>query len=1567
MEQLIQKLKNSLNEISKAGQWQDKTLHGLTMNEFAQELFGRASRNFIESQTSDDLLRIANTCAEAVDQFQNKNNVIIKTFSGKNFCELVIILGDRPFIINTINECLRSTNTTKLEHLHPIVTAKKQLISVSYLRLDNLSANELTKLSETIVFALEDLTKVTDDFSAMIAANETLIRILGNPKYSAFIPYNQQKELSEFLRWLENGAFVFLGYSKAACTEKVCNLEGKFSLGLMRSNNPAIKTLSEIVNTEINALFEAENNFTLTKIPLRSTVHRFSRMLALFVREYSSNGETLAIHCLVGLLTSKALSQEVSGTPLVRAKIADIAKMRGLLENSFDYKNIIALVDCLPKDEALIMSTPALQNLLTDLSTQSLEKNLISTRLDISTRGTTVLVILPKERFSSLVRQKIQEHIATTLDYTGNSIEYHLNIGEKPEARLYFFFPDCLPNSINTSLLEKELEVLCRTWQDELSEELQKLSPPDFDQFATAFNSIYQSSTTIKEALTDIALIKNLNSNTPCLTGVSIPNEASPKFTIKLFSLNQERTLSSVVPILENIGFNVIREEAFTISPKDSTIVYLQRYSVESRTGFAVTAQQFDDNIGPALVEILGELSKNDALNALLVDPGLTIAQVKLLRCYCEYFWQINKSLARGTMFNALSSEPTLAKSLWSIFNLRFNPAINKSLNERAAEELQLTEQFIQGLHMISDISKDKMFRSLLQLINKTQRTNFFQQNIKAIAIKLRSDLIDFMPTPRPMFEIYSNAAEFEAVHLRTAAVSRGGIRWSDRVDDFRHEVLGLMKTQRVKNALIVPNGAKGGFIVRNLPADRAQAQAKARTCYQDFIRSLLSITDNYVQGQLIKPKDVICYDGDDPYLVVAADKGTATYSDFANQIAVEEFNFWLGDAFASGGSNGYDHKVVGITARGAWECTKRHFLNLGMNYEQDPFTVVGIGDMSGDVFGNGLILSRNIKLIAAFNHRHIFIDPNPDPEQSFLERERLFKMPSSQWSDYNPSILSTGAAIYNRFDKSIKLSSEAQSALGLTLSATQELTGEELITAVLKAPVDLLWNGGIGTYFKATSETNAGINDSTNDGVRINANELRARVVAEGGNLGFSQLARIEYAKSGGHINTDAIDNSGGVNLSDHEVNIKLLLNQMIASGKFEASQRNTFLRSLTEAVAISVLQHNREHALTLTVAERRSKINIHYFASLIKELSRQKYVDRALEQLPTEEELFERERLSIGLTRPELAVIFATVKLQTKDVILNSKLIEDPWLERYLLAYFPPELSETYKESVQKHPLRMNLIATEVTNSLIDSLGLSFIHRTCMRHAVTPLTVIRCSLAARELLSDPILRIALWKLDSLSNAALLLEIRQEILRALQEITSWLISVFGDQLELDQLIRTFESDFNNFSTKLLRYMPATLQQQYHQRSEYFFGLGFTSEISAKLAVLPFALEIIQISECRRNSGSDYQRAINTFYETQRVLQLSQIASAAMKITARDRWENELVIKCRDELHLCLLRVTEQLLSAVTSVEEVEVTLRASSSFNQLMILLEDLSGTGQTPASLAAISRQLLNFNVID
>lgn len=825
------------------------------------------------------------------------------------------------------------------------------------------------------------------------------------------------------------------------------------------------------------------------------------------------------------------------------------------------------------------------------------------------------------------------------------------------------------------------------------------------------------------------------------------------------------------------------------------------------------------------------------------------------------------------------------------------------------------------------------------------------------------------MPHPRPLFEIFVFSSRIEGTHLRSARVARGGIRWSERVDDYRSEVLGLMKTQKVKNVIIVPSGAKGGFIVKNLPKQPEAIPKAVETGYREYITALLTLADTKENDSVIHPANVVLYDEPDPYFVVAADKGTATFSDVANSIAQEKFNFWLGDAFASGGSAGYDHKKHGITARGGWECVTRHFRDLGINYTEEPFSVVGLGDMSGDVFGNGLMLSRNMSLVAAFNHKHIFIDPKPDVSRTFEERARLFSLPRSQWSDFNASIISRGGGVFNRFDKEISLTPEIREALSIPEDVPGVVDGERLISLILQAQVDLIWNGGIGTYVKARSESHADVNDGTNDGVRINADELRARVVGEGGNLGLTQKARVEFSQRGGRINTDAIDNSGGVDLSDHEVNLKLLLSPIVKASRLSLASRNELLSDIAPNVVTSVLTHNRDQALMLTTSQTSSCSSMEQYRYLIRDMHRRGYLDRNRDSLPDEAEIDERSSAKTGLTRPELAICSAAIKMWIKDEIRSTNLCADKSLEPFLLEYFPPKIQEQFRPEVLSHPLRNDIIASEIINTLLPVTGISFIHSLVTMNGTSVPTAMKCILAADTILGARELREQLRTLDTSRDASRFAHLWRDMGVAVREASNWLLITHGATLSLQEMAQLYADIFRTLSTHSAMVFTGKELPRFERRVTEYRELGASEQAATTLALYRRILPVLEMLWSAREFASDVRVVAGVFSQVLEELRVNELFKFENILETSSKWEQELVVGSYQEIRRSVSMITGQLVQKqTTETDKVQAALQAASGYEAIKSTMTDIEELLKQKrpfqvAALPVITRQLRLF----
>jgi len=966
------------------------------------------------------------------------------------------------------------------------------------------------------------------------------------------------------------------------------------------------------------------------------------------------------------------------------------------------------------------------------------------------------------------------------------------------------------------------------------------------------------------------------------------------------------------MPIIENMGLRVDAEHPFEIKAKSQAPIWIHEFTVEQLNHSKLDSNQSADNIQQAFSHIWNSDVENDGFNRLILAAGLNWHQVVVLRSYCKYLMQIGVPFSQTYMIDTLVANPEIAADIIALFEHRFNP----ELDSDASEDIE--KRILLALDDVASLDGDRILRAYLNLINATLRTNVYRvdehgAHLAYLSYKFDCATITDLPLPYPMAEIFVYSPQFEGIHLRGGPVARGGLRWSDRREDFRTEVLGLMKAQMVKNAVIVPVGSKGGFYVkRSLSTDRDEMMQQVVECYQNFLRGLLDITDNIVGADIVTPDNVVRYDGDDPYLVVAADKGTATFSDFANEVSAE-YGFWLGDAFASGGSVGYDHKKMGITARGAWESVKRHFRELGHDTQTQTFTVAGIGDMAGDVFGNGMLLSKQIQLVAAFNHMHIFIDPTPDAAVTFAERKRLFELPRSSWSDYKTELLSIGGAIYSRSDKSITLSAEACKAIGVD---TNTFTPTQLINAILKSPVDLIWNGGIGTYVKSSDETHADAADRANDGLRVNAVDLRCRVFGEGGNLGCTQLGRIEFARSGGMIYTDAIDNSAGVDCSDHEVNIKILLNSVVANDDMTLKQRDKLLADMTEEVGQMVVRDNYLQTQCINQCMEPGGLSLHEAQRFMQHLESIDRLNRSIEYLPDNEEIADRLAAEEGLSRPEVAILVSYCKMVMFDDLMTSDFADDPALHNELFAYFPAVLSEQYKDRISEHRLRREIIATVVTNELVNRLGPTFAFRMHHELGATAAEVAAAFVAVRAIFHLPELWHSIEILDNMASAEIQNQMQILVRGLVERSTHWLLRSRRESHSIDEVISQFEPGIseliNSMPDSLADANKATLEQRMH-----FFMNAKVPEATAKAVahVVPLSssLDIVEITA---SLDTPISVSAKVYFELGNHLELQWLREQIGELLARSHWHTLSKSELRGDLHYQQRHLTAEVISS---------------------------------------------------
>ncbi|HXF72813.1 MAG TPA: NAD-glutamate dehydrogenase [Actinomycetota bacterium] len=1444
--------------------------------------------------------------------------------------------ADSPFLFDSVAEELQARGLGIRRSVHPVVGFERgpdgriarvlpvreapSRESVMHFELDRrLSRAELDDLAEAVRRVLEDVRLAVRDFGAMREAVGRMIEVAraGAPLYG-------EEEIAEtvaFLRWLLDDNFVFLGYREY---ELVDTPEGRAlrvvpGSGLGILSKPGWSSYERPVplariEPNLRARIEGGDQLIYSKTNRPSTVHRRARMDYIGVRRVSPEGRVVGECRMVGLFTSKAYMEPASKTPLLGRKLRRILEAEDLYEGSHDYKAVVAIFESFPKDELFAASPEELRRQVMGLlHLQEQREVRLFVRRDLYGRSVSLLVGMPRDRFNSELRKRLQDLFVER--FHGDGVDYHLSLGEGQLAALHFDVrvgEGRIPE-VSFEELEREVVELCRTWEDRLLDRLLEVHGPErgrelFERWAPRFPDPYRASTPVDLALLDIDHLERLApGDRSLLVGVVNRDHDGEVLTrIRLYRLGERIQLSEVVPILEDLGLRVV-EEVPTHVHADGDDRFVHDFGVLGPEGRPLDAAAAGGRVAEAIRAVWRGEAESDSLNRLIVTAGLDHRQVTILRAYRKYHHRVRALFTSEYKNQAFAENPGVAAKLVRLFELRFDPA--RPWDPEAAARLRA--EIVADLDAVRSLDQDRILRAHLGLIEATVRTNAYREGVDRLAFKFRSAEVPEMPEPRPLYEIFVYAPDVEAIHLRAGKVARGGIRWSDRRQDFRDEVLGLMKTQIVKNAVIVPTGAKGGFVLKAAPADPAERLAAARRAYARFMRGLLDLTDNLVDGKVVHPEGVRVHDEPDPYLVVAADKGTATFSDLANQVA-SEYGFWLGDAFASGGSTGYDHKALGITARGAWESVKRHFREIGTDPETSPITVVGIGDMSGDVFGNGMLLSDQICLVAAFDHRHIFIDPSPNPKVGYEERRRLFELPGSSWDDYDRSKISAGGGVWPRTAKRIPISPEARLALGL--EEVEELTPNELIRAILRAPVDLLWNGGIGTFVKASTESHADVGDRANDDVRVDARELRCRVVAEGGNLGFTQRARIEYALAGGRINADFIDNSAGVDCSDHEVNLKILLDLAVRRGLLAPEERNALLHEVEPDVVRHVLYDNFLQAQILSQEAEGSADRMEAYEDLMQALEAEGALERDLWALPSTEEMAERRRAGRGMVRPELAVLLAYAKRSLAAALLASDLPDDPYLERDLHDYFPRPVVARFPDLVREHPLRRELIATIAANDVVNSMGITLVSRLSLETGAEPADVVRAYRVARDVTDAPRRWEAVEALVGSLEPAVVGTLMEGVDRLVEVVTRWELGRPGGPI--GERVEAMREPFARLDAALPELAPEPWRTQRERAARRLEARGVPEDVARRHAFEPalvHAPNAIEVARATRRRVEDVLRALLVLG---RELRIDWLEERVGGLSPGSRWERWAQQAAEDDLLLVRRRIAELALSA---------------------------------------------------
>ena len=1351
-----------------------------------------------------------------------------------------IVTDDMPFLVTSVTaELTRQGRAIHLVihpqlhvrrdaigHLLEVITDENSSFSSDRIaeswisvEIDRESPDEAAEhLTRTVRQVLADVRVAVDDGPRM---REQLQQATADLR--AHPPADMEKvdveEALEYLDWLGDERLTLLGYAAYGRVPDL-GLAGNYKLAPVPDSGLGLLRPAQPQATQLLGKAAAEPDvapLTLTKSSQRSTVHRPLYLDDIAVGIFDAQGRPIGEHQFLGLFNSAAYHESVLRIPMLRRKVAALLERMAFSPTSHSGRDVIEILEDYPRDELVHVSLDELGHAVDEiLHLQERQQLRLFLRHDHRARYVSALVYLPRDRYNTDGRLRLEQILRDAFD--ADRVEYTTLVSDSVLARLHFVVrrADAAPlPEADHEELERRLADAIRSWSDRLADTLRSEVGNEeatrlLRVYGEAFPHAYQEDHAADVAVADLLRLDPLQPDDAHAVSLYAPAGGAPdQRRLKLFS-TEPVSLSTASPILQGMGVEVIDERPYGLTLAEGARRWIYdfglRYEVTAETSPDVASQLFED----AFAAVWSGAAESDGFNALVLHAGLNWRQVVPVRAYAKYLRQVGTPFSEEYLQSCLLANVRIVRLLVRLFEVRFDP---EGESGRVDAAQALVQQIRGALDEVASLDQDRILRSLLGLIRATARTNFFQPGEAGapgksyLALKFNPQAVSELPEPRPRFEIFVYSPRVEGVHLRFGAVARGGLRWSDRRDDFRTEVLGLVKAQMVKNAVIVPVGAKGGFVVKSAPGGAGGREARLREgvdCYRIFIRGLLDLTDNLVNGKVVPPERVVRHDSDDPYLVVAADKGTATFSDIANGVAAD-YNFWLGDAFASGGSVGYDHKAMGITARGAWESVKRHFRELGIDTQGEDFTVVGIGDMSGDVFGNGMLLSEHIRLVAAFDHRHIFLDPDPDAAASYSERRRLFALQRSSWADYDAELLSEGGGVYPRTAKEIPISAQTRVRLGLA-DDIEALTPAELIRSILAAPVDLLWNGGIGTYIKATAENDPDIGDKANDPIRLNGSQVRARVIGEGGNLGLSQLGRIEYAKvgadgTGGRINTDAIDNSAGVDTSDHEVNIKILLDRIVLAGALADKDRSRLLAEMTEEVARLVLRDNIEQNVALGIARSQALAMLPVHRRLMAHQERQGDLDRVLEFLPDDEELDERAASKHGLASPELSVLLAYVKITNTTQLLESDLAEASWFEQVLRAYFPWQLVERYGNRLNDHPLRREIITTFVVNDMINRGGITFSFRAQEATGASPDQIARAYTVVREVFGLSRFWAAVESADMPVVAATALHLEGR--RLLDRAVRWLLQSRQAQLDVVAEISRFQSGVADLAPRI--------------------------------------------------------------------------------------------------------------------------------------------------------------------
>ena len=1482
-------------------------------------------------------LSVAKQDRELDDTAQSNND----GESGNQRLVLKLITDDKPFVVDSVTAAITDAGKSIHFFVNAIIdvprskdglrthassnTGTPMRESVIYAELDApIDSEEIEIIEKELARVLSDVEAAVKDWQAMRMRMEAAVVRLRYLKL-ANISDGDLAETRDFLSWVLNDHFAFLGVRRYRATTRdgqfVFERDPSGDLGTLKDSSRRILKNTYSASGELSPAVEdflrADEPLLIAKANAKSIVHRRTYHDYLGVKLYDDDGNVVGEDRFIGLFTADAYNRPASEIPLLRAKVRNIVDASPFVAGGHNEKALLNILETYPRDELFQVDIPTLrESCIQILRLYKRPRVKLIMRRDRFDRFISAFVFIPRDVFNSDRRHAIGELLASA--FKGRVSAFYPYFGDASLVRVHFIIgiDEGAPAGPGITHLTQRIRAICRDWDDDLLAKMRNTSRKAlprilFDKYRNAFDAGYRDHTDADHALADIDVLETMADAPRRVRAYRYHDDPETTFRLSLYLKDGPARLSDLIPTLENFGLSVMTENAHFVkipTQGGGDGIWIHDFKTETQKCYAIDFQRTKEIFESAMDAILAGDSEDDGFNRLVIAAGLNWREAWFLRAAAKHHLQTGFSYSQAYIEETLTNHPSITLAIINAFHTRFDPHQSSDHDRQEMFDGQIIA-ILSSLDGVDSLDEDRILRRFVNLLMAMTRTNYYQSgNNKpfkpCLALKIDSNKLEEIPNPKPYREIFVSGPAIDGVHLRFGPVARGGLRWSDRKEDFRTEVLGLVKAQRVKNAVIVPNGAKGGFYPKQLPVsdDRNVVYEAGREAYKHFIRSLLDVTDNIVEGTIVRPDNIVSHDGDDPYLVVAADKGTAQFSDTANAIS-DEYGFWLGDAFASGGSVGYDHKAMGITARGAWEAVKRHFREAGKDIQTEPFTVMGVGDMSGDVFGNGMLLSRQICLLAAFDHRDIFIDPNPNPEQSFKERQRLFNLPRSSWQDYDKKLISKGGGVFARSAKSIPLSPQIKACLNIS---EDKLSPSELLNAILKAPCELFWLGGIGTYFKADQEENWRVGDRTNDAIRISASQMNMKVIGEGANLGLTQQARIEFAKLGGRINTDAIDNSAGVDSSDHEVNIKILLREAIQHGNLDSAARDGLLAAMTDDVATLVLHHNYEQTRALTLAHTTNVADLDSHHRFIQFLESQNRLDRQVEDLPSNEALVGMIRERKGLTRPELAVLLAYSKLWLFDELVESKVPDDPIFERELKAYFPAALRD-FDAALGEHRLRREIIATRLCNEIVDTCGISFIHDVMVGTGASVEEIVLSYEAARRIFNLRTFAERLNALDTQLPASTQTKLFMDASRLLQEQTFRLVT---DIPSLDLLtaqgtrglISHYADDTAIVKQAFSVIAPSALADAIDERSQGWIQEGVPSDLAREAALFPALERALDIVDTGREAKCPPDIAGSIFFATGRRLQLEKLRANVRQHRAADHFDKRAIRRLMEEI-----------------------------------------------------------------